>query len=155
MPLCAHGSADVRAKAEWDALLVVLRPRPMNKLANAAPGTVVAVLGLTLFVEGTGPLSVAGMAVPIGILARLARLSNGRRDASRLRHCLGNGADPNHPSRSHQRGDQLPRHRLERYGRPSSLGPVLAFQTPSRTLPGVAEHHAECLRRLRKWVRKH
>jgi hypothetical protein len=31
--------------------------------------------------------------------------------------------------------------------------PVLAFHTPQGALSGIAEHHAACVERLRKWAR--
>jgi len=31
--------------------------------------------------------------------------------------------------------------------------PMLAFETPSRALTGIAAHHAACVQRLRKWAR--
>ena len=31
--------------------------------------------------------------------------------------------------------------------------PLLAFQTPSRALKGIAEHHAANVQQLRKWAR--
>jgi hypothetical protein len=118
------------------------------------PGTVLVALGLATLIVGDGPVRAAGVLALIGIVlaSRGYRLAvETRSDSITVWGMVRTRVIPrasiteitNYPAIVWT--DPTGRRRWS---------PVLAFQTPSRALPGVAENHAACVKRLRQWARR-
>jgi hypothetical protein len=131
----------------------MLRPRPVNRLANSMSGGALIGLGLALLV-GDGPATAAGLLALIGIVlaVRGYRLSaETHNDSVTVCGMLRSRVIPR--AAISQITDYPAIVWTDRAGK-KRWTPVLAFLTPSRTLPGVAAHHAACLNRLRHWARR-
>jgi hypothetical protein len=123
----------------------------VNRLANSMPGAVLISFGLAALV-GEGPAVAAGVLTLIGfvIAVRGYRLgAQTHNDSVTVCGMLRSRAIPR--TAITQITDYPAIVWTDRAGK-QRWTPVLAFLTPSRTLPGVAEHHATCLKRLRQWL---
>ena len=128
----------------------MLRPQLVNRVANAMPGAALAALGFATLLHGTGLGKAGGVGIPLGILLAFRGYRMGAEARSDTVIIWGM-----------LRTRVIPRDAITDF--PAIVwtdpvgnrrwSPLLAFQTPSRALTGIAEHHAACVQLLRKWAR--
>lgn len=136
-----------------DTTCVILRPSQMNRLANAFPGLCSVALSLVPLVLGSGfeRALVAGVVPGVILAVRGYRLSAETAQGQLVVH-------------GYLRSRAIPRTAIVEVTDSSTVlwmdssgkrrgTPILAFNTQPGTLPSVADHHAACRARLRKWVR--
>ena len=136
-----------------DTTGVVLRPTVTNRVANAFPGVCVMALSvLPLFLGSGAELALVLVAIPGLVLAvRGYRASAEARQGELVVH-------------GYLRSRAIPRSAIVEVTDSSSViwtdaggrkrrTPIMAFSTQPGMLTSVAEHHAECRRRLQRWAR--
>ena len=147
-----HPLAARTPPSDCNAVHVRLRPRPVNRLANSTPGAVLVGFGLAALVVGHGATKAAGVLAVLGVVLavrgyRLAAETH--TDTVTIYGMLRTRAIPR--AAITQITDDPAIIWTDPAGKKRST-PVLAFKTPTRTLPGVAQHHTMCVNRLRQWA---
>ena len=126
----------------------------MNRLANSMPGAILVVIGLAALVAGEGAAKTAGVLALIGIVLAV----RGYRLAAETHNdsvtVCGMLRTRVIPRTAISRITDFPAIVWTDRAGKTRWSPVLAFLTPSRTLPGVAQQHAVCVNRLRRWARR-
>ena len=129
-----------------------LRPGPGNRLANSSPGAVLVAFGLAALVVDEGAAKAAGVLAVIGIMLAV----RGYRLAVETHHdsvtVCGMLRTRVIPGAAITQISDYPAIVWTDPAGKKRWTPVLAFLTPSCALPRVAQHHANCLSRLRHWA---
>ena len=124
----------------------------MNRLANSMPGAVLVGFGLAALVVGHGATKAAGVLAVLGVVLAV----RGYRLAAETHHdsvTVYGMLRTRVISRAAitQITDDPAIIWTDPAGKTRST-PVLAFLTPTRTVPGVAQHHTVCVNQLRQWA---
>jgi hypothetical protein len=131
----------------------MLRPQPVNRVANAMPGAALAALGFATLLHGAGLGKAGGVGIPLGLLLALRGYRMGAETRSGSVIIWGMLRTRVIPRDAIAEITDFPAVVWTDLVGNRRWSPLLAFQTPSRALPGIAEHHAACAQRLRKWAR--
>jgi hypothetical protein len=144
----------VHLLASRDNRHVILRPQPVNRAANAVPGACLLAISLVQLLQGQGPGRALGLLGIVGGLVLLVRGYNLSAETNQGELLVHGYLRSRAVARSAiveitdsgtvvwNDGDGRRRRTL-----------IWAFNTPPGTLTGVAEHHADCRKRLMRWVR--
>lgn len=133
---------------------MILRPSPMNRLANSFPGLGLVALSVVPLVLGLGfeRALVVGVVPGLILTVRGYQLSAETRQGELVVH-------------GYLRSRAVGRTAILEITDSSTVlwtdsngkrrrTPILAFNTQPGTLPSVADHQAACRERIRKWARR-
>jgi len=137
----------------WHPVDVMLLPQPVNRVANAMPGAALAALGIATLLHGTGLGKAGGVGIPLGILLAFRGFRMGAETRSGSVIIWGMLRTRVIPRNAIAEITDFPAVVWTNPVGNRRWSPLLAFQTPSRALTGIAEHHVACVQRLRKWAR--
>jgi hypothetical protein len=126
----------------------------VNRLANAMPGAALIGFGLMTLLHGDGPTRVGGILAVLGVVLAYRGYRLAVETRSNSLTVWGMLRTRVIPRAAISEVTDYPAVVWTNAQGKVRWSPVLAFLTPQRALPGVAEHHAACVKRLRQWARR-